>query len=503
MFSFPASNSHTTMNGTPSALSEIRASQDEVEYWKGLRGLNISFLATARRLFEEEVFTDLSELFAGYCKNRNDLNESRRSVQTLSGLLPAVDSTVIGRGFTFAGKSVSLGSLVPPTSTTTSATGTGGFPALTKGFSFGGKTVSFTSDSGSSAAAGSSQSTSIDVDELENDKGDEKMSGDLKEAERQHPSLSKVGVATKEMKDGESVFSFGALPGAKPTSSFGGFGASSGTSDFKGFGFGATQSTTMGSTKQPFSFGPPPPGTTMLPGKNQESPASIAPKPSFGFGLPTPGPTTAPTSNSRPAFNFGLPPPGTTNASMLMSAPSNEKKPAGAGGFNVGHLPGSLPAKNSDSGSSSGESRPVGIGGSSLFTGVAGFGFGAVPPTPAGGTPGAETPTVQPDGTSGGEDYVPSAEQRYDVEGPGEEDEETVGESSWRAKVWQLGKARSEDGKEKEGASAEWVDFGVSFVRLKKHKTTGTKRILARHSKTGHIVMVSGTDIGGIQRLAC
>ncbi len=95
---------------------------------------------------------------------------------------------------------------------------------------------------------------------------------------------------------------------------------------------------------------------------------------------------------------------------------------------------------------------------------------------------------------------MPSAEQRYDVEGPGEEDEETVGGLSWRAKVWQLGKARGEDGKEKEGAGVEWIDFGVSFVRLKKHNITGSKRILARHSKTGHIVMVSGMAIGGIWR---
>jgi len=78
----------------------------------------------------------------------------------------------------------------------------------------------------------------------------------------------------------------------------------------------------------------------------------------------------------------------------------------------------------------------VGTGGSSLSTGVAGFGFGAVPPTPAGGTPGTETPAVQADGrTGGGEDHVPSSEQRYDVEGPGEENEETIGGTSWRAKV--------------------------------------------------------------------
>ena len=364
--------------------------------------------------------------------------------------------------------------------------------------------MSFTSDSGSSAAAaaaGSSQSTSIDVDELENDKGDEKMGEEFKGAEGQQPSVSKFGVATKEMKDGGSGSLFGALPGAKPVSSFGGFGAASGNNDFKGFG--APQSMMIGATKQPFSFGLPPPGTTRPPERNQESSASIS-TPVFSFGLQPPSSATAPPSDSRPAFSFGLPPPGTTNSPMSISSSfPNEKKPAGAGRFGVGHLPSSWPAKNSsDSSTSSGESKPIRVGGSSLFTGVAGFGFGAVPPTPAGGTPGTETPTVQADGTSGGEDHVPSAEQRYDVEGPGEEDEETVGGSSWRAKVWQLGKARGEDGREKEGAGVEWIDFGVSFVRLKKHKVTGSKRILARHSKTGHIVMVSDMDIGSIQRLA-
>ena len=506
-FSFPISGSGAAVIGTTSALSEIHASQDEVDYWKGLRGLNVSFLAMARNLYEEEVFADLSELFTGYCKMRNELNEKQRTVPAVSAPFPTGNSTITGGGFSFAGKSVSLGSLAPPTSTTTLTTGTRGFPALTTGFSFGGKTASFTSDSGSSAAAaaGSSQCTSIDVDGLEDDKGDEKMGEEVKEAESQQPSLSEFGVATKQTKDGGSGFSFGALPGAKPISSFGGFGASSGTSDFKGFGFSTMQGTTTATSKQPFSFSLPPPGTTKPPGKMEETSASTAPKPAFGFGLPPPSSTTAPTSDSRPAFGFGLPPAGTTSApTSTLSPVPDEKKSTSVGGFGVGNLPSWLPAKNSpDSNTRSGGSKPVGIGGSSLFTGAEGFGFGGIPPTPAGSTPGTETPAVRPDGTSGGEDYVPSAEQRYDVEGPGEEDEDTVGGSSWRAKVWQLGKARGEDGREREGAGVEWIDFGVSFVRLKKHKTTGSKRILARHSKTGHIVMVSGMDIGGIQRSAC
>lgn len=475
-FAFPASGLNATVNGTTSTFSEIQASQAEVDYWKNLRGLNLSFLATAQNLYQKDAFIDLSELFAGYCKIRNELNEKRPTA-------PTVNASTKG-GYSFAGKSISLGSLAPPTSTTTSGTGIGGFPALPTGFSFGGKTASFTSDSGSSAAAaGSSQNTSVDIDELENDKDDEKMGKEVKGPESQQTSLSKFG----------SGFSFGALPGVKPISSFGMFGASSGNSDFKGFG--TTPSTTTAAAKQPFSSDLPPSGMIKPPQTN-EHPTSTAPKHLFGFGLP-PSSTTAPTGESKSTFGSSFPPSQTPNAPMSILDPTpDEKKPAGVDGFSFGNLS-SWPSAQGASGSNVGSSgpKPVGLSGSSLFSGVAGFGFGAVPPTPAGGTPGTETPTMQP---GGGEDHVPSAEQRYDVEGPGEEDEETVGGASWRAKVWQLGKARGEDGKEKEGAGVEWVDFGVSFVRLKKHKTTGTKRILARHSKTGHIVMVSNMKIGAV-----
>ena len=484
---------NAAVNGTTSTLTEIQASQAEVDYWKNLRGLNVSFLAKAQNLIEKDVFTDFSELFAGYCKIRNELNKKQTTP-------PTVNSSTTSGGFSFAGKPISLGSLAPLPPTATLTTGAGGFPALPAGFSFGGKTMSFTSDSVSSAggiAAGSSQNTLIDIDELENDKNDEKMGEEVEEAESQQTGLSKFGIATKKMKDGNG-FSFGALPGVKPTSSFGMFGASSGGTDFKGLGFSAAPSTTTAvATKQPFSFDLPPSGMTKS--LEKDYPTLIAPKPLFSFGLP---PTTAPTGNSKPVFGSSLPPSGTSDASMSTVSPTpDEKKPAGVDSFSFGNLSSWSSAKEPPgSNVGGGGSRPVGISGSSQFTGVTGFGFGAVPPTPAGGTPGTETPTVQPGGgTSGGEDHVPSAEQRYDVEGPGEEDEKTVGGTSWRAKVWQLGKARGEDGKEKEGAGVEWVDFGVSFVRLKKHKTTGSKRILARHSKTGHIVMVSSTKLSAVE----
>ena len=42
------------------------------------------------------------------------------------------------------------------------------------------------------------------------------MGEEVKEAERQQKGSSKFGVAMKEMKDGASEFSFGALPGLNP-----------------------------------------------------------------------------------------------------------------------------------------------------------------------------------------------------------------------------------------------------------------------------------------------
>jgi len=66
----------------------------------------------------------------------------------------------------------------------------------------------------------------------------------------------------------------------------------------------------------------------------------------------------------------------------------------------------------------------------------------------------------------------------HDQEGEGEEDEETT--HNVKCKVYKLGKT--------DGAAA-WADMGIGFLRVKKHKETGSRRLLLRNSSTGKLVI--------------
>ncbi|TFY81209.1 hypothetical protein EWM64_g2795, partial [Hericium alpestre] len=67
----------------------------------------------------------------------------------------------------------------------------------------------------------------------------------------------------------------------------------------------------------------------------------------------------------------------------------------------------------------------------------------------------------------------------HDQEGEGEEDEDTV--HAVKTKVFKL-----TEGKDKE---KRWGDMGVGILRLKKHKTTGARRMILRQSTTGKIII--------------
>ncbi|KAJ7072070.1 hypothetical protein C8F01DRAFT_226845 [Mycena amicta] len=70
---------------------------------------------------------------------------------------------------------------------------------------------------------------------------------------------------------------------------------------------------------------------------------------------------------------------------------------------------------------------------------------------------------------------VPST---MDAEGEGEEDEETV--QAARIKAFRM-KKKDEPG------DTPWIDMGIGFVRLKKHKETAARRLLLRNSHSGKI----------------
>jgi len=65
-----------------------------------------------------------------------------------------------------------------------------------------------------------------------------------------------------------------------------------------------------------------------------------------------------------------------------------------------------------------------------------------------------------------------------DVEGEGEEEEETLHTS--RVKVYKLGSKENKP---------NWAEMGVGMLRLKKHKQLGSKRLLSRNSATGKIMI--------------
>ncbi|KAJ6500167.1 hypothetical protein C8R47DRAFT_284869 [Mycena vitilis] len=65
-----------------------------------------------------------------------------------------------------------------------------------------------------------------------------------------------------------------------------------------------------------------------------------------------------------------------------------------------------------------------------------------------------------------------------DAEGEGEEDEETV--KTERLRAFRLKKAE-------EPGDGGWLDIGVGFLRLKKHKETSARRLLLRNSNSGKI----------------
>jgi len=66
----------------------------------------------------------------------------------------------------------------------------------------------------------------------------------------------------------------------------------------------------------------------------------------------------------------------------------------------------------------------------------------------------------------------------HDAEGEGEEEEETT--HSVRLKAYRMRKADERGGQ-------GWVELGVGFLRLKRHRESDARRMLLRNSSTGKI----------------
>lgn len=181
-------------------------------------------------------------------------------------------------------------------------------------------------------------------------------------------------------------------------------------------------------------------------------------------------------------------PPSTSPFAQPSSAISNFGgfgKPSGSGsiGNPVGFGFGAVSSKGSDADSAA------------KTTPTTGFTFGQPSTTFGSFAPAKEsTKTEEGDGEgeegTGGDDASAATEGDeaskvglsgpvpHDVEGEGEEDEETT--YSARIKAYRMKKEDERGGK-------GWVELGVGNLRLKKHKETDARRMLLRNSSTGKI----------------
>jgi len=119
------------------------------------------------------------------------------------------------------------------------------------------------------------------------------------------------------------------------------------------------------------------------------------------------------------------------------------------------------------------------------------LGVSSLATTPATGTPepGAAQEQANQDGQEADGEEGPQEQLSLTVGGPGEEDESIMHEV--RAKALKL---VTKDGSESEESpnkdnKSPWKTMGVGPLRLLKHKTTGTVRLLLRAEPRGHVAL--------------
>ncbi|KAF7968919.1 hypothetical protein HWV62_28854 [Athelia sp. TMB] len=443
---------------TPAPAAAPAPKSEEVDpaalkYYKSLRGLNVSFLSAISKAIEQDPFEDVSKLVTHYKTFRDSVQKEFDDAKPKAGASstsassapptfgtaaslipkpvpkPAMTLPTPPASFTFGGKPVTPASTAAP-----SSGGGGGFsiPAPTSFAGFG-KPPATTAAAASSAGPPKSAfgSTAAVPDFLSSKPAAESTPKTSPFGNSALPASNSsiFGKATETKTEDSSMEpSSKSEPKPEPTSNpFGG----SGGGFSSGGAFGSPGKPAGAS---PFStsnlFGSSSGGTSSPPktlgsfaGFGGAKSGTFGNPVGFGFGAASPSPTPDPES-AKPA-------PATTSAFGSSSSPFT---PATSGGF----------------------------GGS--FSG-----FGA---PPAAKPAGSEEPEAEDDSKA-----LPT--KNHDVEGEGEEDEETT--HTTRCKVFKLGK--------KDDGSQEWRDIGIGNLRLKKHKTTSARRVLCRNSSTGKILI--------------
>ncbi|KAH9951533.1 hypothetical protein B0H21DRAFT_179741 [Amylocystis lapponica] len=430
----------------------------EIKYLKALRGLNVSFLSAISKAIESDPFVDVADVLDRYKSLRISAKSEYDDKLHIS--------TTSSRSETRTPGTVPVGK-APTTASSASA------PSIAPASSMPAPPASFSWSKPSSDSAENSSSTS------DSTKGSENAPTPPPAFTFGRPAATSGNMLSSTAPPPpKSAFTFGSNSGSTaPT-----FGSSSSTS---------SSAPLFGSTQSSFTFGnaASPPSPTKA-GESKPSPFGFNAPSAFTFGKAADKPSETGSAkdkdNGSKDKGSSVGPATSTSLFGGTSTFTTPEKPAGSSSNSFTFGSGS-PGKASVFG---GFSKAGGSIGNPV-----GFGFGSPPrtpdeastPKPAGFSFGAppkptttETGGESSEGTEGEGEAPPlvSKPSVHDLEGEGEEDEETTHET--RSKVYKMVKDQEK---------SEWGDMGIGMLRLKRHKETGARRILLRNSSTGKIII--------------
>ncbi|KAG2099110.1 hypothetical protein BD769DRAFT_225335 [Suillus cothurnatus] len=475
----------STVNGSTSTSDEDYNA--ELNYYKSIRGLNISFLSAIQKAVDQDPFIDIVGLLESYKNLRTTVqtdldNSSKATGQKTSASGPPAPQKVTPSttGFPVPKGFSGFGSFGSPSLSISSTNGTDKNSAPKSAFPFSTSSSSTTSTPTFSLSAKPSEDTpattsSFGTSEAPKSAFSFGIKSDNPSSSSPSPFSFAPSATPAPSKDKDD---------SKPPSSA--FGSSPSIPNF--FASSKAASSTFSDLKPTSAFGT----TTSLFGNSTDSktpsfftPGSsdlfnkVSTKTDTGNGETKTGSTTGLFGSS------SLTPPTNAFASAATDKPTSAFGTFGGGsppkgnGFTFGKAGGGSignpvgfgfgVAKSADGASASSSSAPTE------------FSFGA-PPTKSVSPPmdtasrSESQPAAGDEGTQDDAKLLPTS--NHDDEGEGEEDEETT--HIVKAKVFKLSKTSDK---------SEWKDLGVGMFRLKKHKETGARRALMRNSATGRIIM--------------
>ncbi|KAI0339767.1 hypothetical protein BDW22DRAFT_1379748 [Trametopsis cervina] len=433
-----STSSETTPKSSPRDDADAERVKHETQYYTGLRGLNVAFLAACKKAVDADPFMDIGEVLKRYDALRSGLKaEYEKGIQKVSSTsvlpkAPSPPSAFPG----FGAPSLNKASSEPKTAPIAMPVA----PSSFSGFSFSApaSTLTPSGEGFKPQLASTPSSTKPFAFGFNSDKPKEEPE-----------SISSSGSV-------KSAFSFGAPSSASSNSfSFGGSTNNFGGSAMSSGSGGAFEKPSSAFSGNPFSApsdGPKSNDTT----KPKEEPSAASAFGSTVFGGPS---SDKPASDASTPFSFGSSSPRPSLFGTF------GKSSSGSIGNPVGFGFGS-PPRTPDVGVTSGVTP-------------SGFAFGAPKATEATDDNGDGGDGASGQATADDAPPVLVTTSVHDQDGEGEEDEETTYEQ--KCKVYKM--------TEKDDGSKEWKDLGIGLLKVKVHKESNARRLLLRNSSTGKILI--------------